>query len=147
MNVWSSEMAVLTDCSGMNKLLNPYTAAYPANHHKACGGRRKQTFGYKRQALKKRRPTTPDRDEAPRKASRSILSKGIVSTNNKKVQRTIFGLVLARPTIYIIFLGRIEDRVVSRRSPVSVCRIIKPQALARECHAELSAVAATLSWL
>src|SRR6266446_5435888 len=116
MNVWISIMDEPTNCSGMNKLFNPYTEAYPANHHKACGGRRKQTFGYKRQVLRKRRPTTRDRDEAPRKASRSILSKGIVNTNNKKAQRTIFGLVLARTRIYITFFGRVEGRVVSRRS-------------------------------
>jgi hypothetical protein len=83
----------------MNKLLSAYTEAYPANHHKTCGGRRKQTFGYKRQVLKNRRPARRDRDEAPRMASRFMASKGIVNTNNKKAQRTIFGLALARTRI------------------------------------------------
>jgi hypothetical protein len=125
-----------TNCSGMNKPLSPYTEAYPANHHKACGGRwQKQTFGYKRQVLKKRRPAMRDRDEAPRMASRFMHSKGMVSTNNKKAQRTIFGLVLARTRIYLTFLGRVEGRVVSTRSLVSVCciteEVLRPCVYAR----------------
>src|SRR6266498_5229889 len=123
MNVWSPIMNRPTNCSGMKKPLSPYTETYPANHHKACGGRRKQTFGYKRQVLKNRRPARRDRDEAPRMASSFMGSKGNVNTNNKKAQRTIFGLVLARTRIYITFLGRVEGCVVSRRSPVSACCI------------------------
>src|SRR5262249_41326852 len=123
MNCWVSIMNGSTNSSGMNKPLNPCTKAYPANHHKAGGGRRKQTCGYKRQVLKNRRPARRDRDEAPGMASPAMASKGIVNTSNKKAQRTIFGLVLARTRIYITLLGRVEGRVVSRRSPVSVCRI------------------------
>src|SRR5262249_43831684 len=123
MNVRLSVMCWPTNWSGMNKPPSIYIETYPANHHKACGGRRKQTFGYKRQVLKKRRPARRDRDEAPRMASRSILSKGMVNINNKKAQRTIVGLVLACTRIYITFLGRVEGRVVSRRSPLSVCCI------------------------
>src|SRR5262249_10243176 len=66
-----------------------------------------------------------DTDEAPLMALIFIVSKGIVNTNNKKTQRTIFGLVLARTRIYVTFLGRVEERVVSRTRPVSVCRIIE----------------------
>ncbi len=108
---------------GMNKPFNTKIATYPANHHKACGGRRKQLFGKRRQVLKKRRPTRRVRDATPRRASRSMKSKGMVNTNNKKVQRTIFGLVLARTRRYMTFLGRVEDRVVSTRSLVSICCI------------------------
>src|SRR6266446_5729489 len=130
MNVWISIMDEPTNCSGMNKLFNPYTETYPANHHKACGGRRKQTFGYNRQVLKKRRPATRARDETPRMASRFMGSMGNVDTNNKKAQRTIIGLVLARTRIYITFLGRVEGCVVSTRSPVSICciteRVLRP---------------------
>src|SRR5215467_5200917 len=103
MNVWSCSMNGPISCSGMNKPLSTYTKAYPANHHKACGGRRKQTFGYKRQVLKKKRPITRVRDATPRMASMSMASMGNVDINNKKAQRTIFGLVLARTRIYITF--------------------------------------------
>src|SRR5215813_2439932 len=96
MSVWSCTTYESTNSSGMTKPLSTYIQPYPANHHNACGGRRKQTFGYKRQILKKRRPTTRVRDATPRIASRSMTSIGNVDTNNKKVQRTIFGLVLAR---------------------------------------------------
>src|SRR5256885_682738 len=106
MNVWSCTMNGSTNCSGMKKPLSPNTETYPANHHRACGGRRKQTSGYKRQVLKDRRPATRATDETPRMASRSMVSKGMVNTNNKKAQRTIFGLVLARTRIYITFLER-----------------------------------------
>src|SRR4029453_5295960 len=126
MNCWSSIMIRPTYSSGIRKRLNQCTKAYPANHHKAGGGRRKQTSGYKRQGPKNRRPARRDRDEPPRRASSCMASKGIVNTSNKKAQRTIFGLVLARTRIYITFLGRVEGRVVSRRNPVSVCRITNP---------------------
>src|SRR3989442_1753950 len=116
-------MKSLTNRSGRNTPLSPSTAAYPANHHKAGRGRRKQTFGYKRQVLKKRRPARRDRDAAPGMSPRFMVSKGMVNTNNKKVQRTIFGLVLARTRRYMTFLGRVEDRVVSTRSLVSICCI------------------------
>lgn len=136
MNVWSCAMHGLTSSSGMNKLLSTYTETYPANHHKACGGRRKQTLGYKRQVLKKRSPTMRARDATPCMASRSMDSMGNVDINNKKVQRTIFGLVLARTRICITFLGRVEGRVVSRRSPVSVCRITE-ESCVRVCMSEV----------
>src|SRR5215813_3249896 len=123
MNVWNPVMSWPTYSSGMSIPFSTYTEAYPANHHKACGGRWKQTCGYKKQVPKNRRPARRDRDEAPRMASRFTASKGMVDTNNKKAQRTIFGLVLARTRIYITFLGRVEGCIVSRRSPVSVCRI------------------------
>src|SRR6266496_2576958 len=134
MNVWSPIMNRPTNCSGMKKPLSPYTETYPANHHKACGGRLKQTFGYKRQVLKKRRPATRARDDTPRMASRSMGSMGNVNTNNKKAQRTICGLVLARTRIYITFLGRVEGRVVSRRRPVSVCRITEESCVRGVCQ-------------
>ena len=128
-------MKSLTNCSGKDTPLSPTTEAYPANHHKAGRGRRKQTFGYKRQVLKKRRPARRDRDAAPGMSPRFMVSKGMVNTNNKKVQRTIFGLVLARTRRYITFLGRVEGCIVSTRSLVSVCciteEVLRPCVYAR----------------
>src|SRR5262249_590860 len=123
MNCWVSVMNGSTNSSGMNKPLNPCTKAYPANHHKAGRGRRKQTCGYKRQVLKNRRPARRDRDEAPGITSPAMASKGIVNTTNKKAPRRIFALVFVLVRIYILLLGRVEGCVVSRRSPVSVCCI------------------------
>src|SRR5262249_26342261 len=136
MNVLSCSINESTSSSGMNKPLSTYAEAYPANPHKACGGRRKQTFEYKRQVPKKKRPTTRVRDATPRMASRSMASMGNVDINNKKAQRTIFGLVLARTRIYITFLGRVEGCVVSTRSFVSVCCITE-ESCVRVCIPEI----------
>jgi hypothetical protein len=62
-----------------------------------------------------------DRDDAPRTAPRSMASKGMINTNNKKVQRTMLGLVLNRTQIYTTFFGRIKGRVFSMESLVSIC--------------------------
>src|SRR6516162_34205 len=112
MMVLNCTMNESTNCAERNTFLSTNTEAYPANHHKAGRGRRKQTFGYKRQVLKKRRPARRDRDAAPGSSPWPILSTGMANTNNAKVQRTIFGLVRARTRRYITFLGRVEARVV-----------------------------------